>query len=66
MIEADRIISAELDDVVESHSESSIRPLSLQDYIGQPTVSKQLDIFIQAALARGEALDHVLILAHQV
>ena len=61
MIEVDRIISAELDDVVESHSESSIRPLSLHDYIGQPTVSKQLDIFIQAALARGEALDHVLI-----
>jgi Holliday junction DNA helicase RuvB len=39
----------------------AIRPKSLQDYIGQPIVREQMDIFIQAARARQEALDHVLI-----
>ncbi len=39
----------------------AIRPGSLQDYVGQPTVKDQMEIFIQAARSRGEALDHVLI-----
>ncbi len=39
----------------------AIRPNSLQDYVGQPTVKDQMEIFIQAARARNEALDHVLI-----
>lgn len=38
-----------------------IRPRRLQDYIGQPVVREQMEIFIHAALRRGEALDHVLI-----
>ncbi|MDF1654963.1 MAG: Holliday junction branch migration DNA helicase RuvB [Coxiellaceae bacterium] len=41
--------------------EISIRPRQLSDYIGQPAVREQMDIFIQAAQQRGEALDHVLI-----
>lgn len=39
----------------------AIRPRQLVDYIGQPAVCEQMDIFISAARARGEALDHVLI-----
>jgi Holliday junction DNA helicase RuvB len=39
----------------------SIRPRRLSDYIGQPRVCEQMEIFIQAADKRGEALDHVLI-----
>jgi len=39
----------------------AIRPKSLGDYIGQSSVKEQMDIFISAARARREALDHVLI-----
>ncbi|WP_407275581.1 Holliday junction branch migration DNA helicase RuvB [Halothiobacillus sp. DCM-1] len=39
----------------------AIRPKSLSEYIGQPTVREQLEIFIPAARARAEALDHLLI-----
>src|SRR5487761_2308663 len=39
----------------------AIRPRTLADYIGQQAVREQMDIFIQAARNRGEALDHVLI-----
>jgi holliday junction DNA helicase RuvB len=41
--------------------EQAIRPRRLQEYIGQAPVKTQLEIFISAARARGEALDHVLI-----
>ena len=39
----------------------AIRPKQLKDYVGQPVVREQMDIFIQAASGRSEALDHVLI-----
>lgn len=39
----------------------SLRPKKLQEYIGQDKVKDNLAIFIQAALNRGEALDHVLL-----
>ncbi len=39
----------------------AIRPKSLKEYIGQPAVAEQMSIFISAAMARKEALDHVLI-----
>lgn len=41
--------------------EASIRPKRLDEYLGQKPVREQLDIYIQAAKGRGEALDHVLI-----
>lgn len=58
----DRIISpvAGIEDDLLS-SEEQIRPKYLKDYRGQPTVREQMEIFIPAAKARGEALDHVLI-----
>ncbi|MCP4992776.1 MAG: Holliday junction branch migration DNA helicase RuvB [Gammaproteobacteria bacterium] len=39
----------------------AIRPKRLEDYVGQPAVREQMEIFIPAARAREEALDHVLI-----
>jgi len=41
--------------------ERAIRPRRLADYIGQATVKRQMQVFVQAARQRGEALDHVLI-----
>ncbi|ADJ27107.1 Holliday junction branch migration DNA helicase RuvB [Nitrosococcus watsonii] len=41
--------------------EFSLRPSKLADYIGQPQVQEQMEVFIPAARARHEALDHVLI-----
>ena len=45
----------------EDHFDRAIRPTSLADYIGQPVVCEQMEIFIGAARGRGEALDHTLI-----
>ncbi|MEZ5476659.1 MAG: Holliday junction branch migration DNA helicase RuvB [Thiolinea sp.] len=45
----------------EERADEHIRPRRLRDYIGQPTVREQMEIFIGAALARGDALDHTLI-----
>ncbi|MGB3307378.1 MAG: Holliday junction branch migration DNA helicase RuvB [Thermomicrobiales bacterium] len=42
-------------------ADKSLRPRHLEDYIGQDRVKSNLRIFIQAALERGEALDHVLL-----
>lgn len=39
----------------------AIRPKSLAEYVGQPAVKEQMEIFIPAARQRGDALDHVLI-----
>ncbi len=39
----------------------SLRPRKLSEYIGQDKVKENLSVFIQAALSRGEALDHVLL-----
>ncbi len=39
----------------------AIRPRRLDDYVGQPTVRRQMEIFVTAARQREEALDHVLI-----
>ena len=41
-------------------SEASIRPLALADFTGQEAARKNLKVFIEAAKARGDALDHVL------
>jgi Holliday junction DNA helicase RuvB len=40
--------------------EGRLRPLTLDDFIGQPALKEQLRIFLEAARRRGEALDHVL------
>lgn len=60
MIEADRLItpSASTEDEV---IDRAIRPRLLEDYTGQPHVREQMEIFIQAARNRDDALDHLLI-----
>lgn len=55
----DRLIAAT--EKPEDHFDRAIRPTSLADYIGQPVVREQMEIFIHAARSRGEALDHTLI-----
>jgi len=45
----------------ESSQERTLRPKKLEDYVGQNEVCEQMEIFIQAARNRNEALDHVLI-----
>ena len=40
--------------------EQRLRPLALDDFVGQPGLKEQLRIFLEAAKRRGEALDHVL------
>ncbi len=59
-IEHDRLTSAEpaADDRA---FDRAIRPKTLAEYRGQPSVSKQMGVFIEAARRRAEALDHVLI-----
>jgi Holliday junction DNA helicase RuvB len=63
MIETDRLVSAKSsggnkrDEVIDR----AIRPKRLEDYIGQPAVREQMDIFIRAARKRNEPLDHTLI-----
>ena len=57
----DRIISASTLEHQEEQIERAIRPASLSDYHGQPKVRERLEIFIDAARKRGEALDHTLI-----
>ncbi len=41
--------------------EQSLRPLRLSDFSGQPKITDNLNVFVSAALKRGEALDHVLL-----
>ncbi|WP_440092993.1 Holliday junction branch migration DNA helicase RuvB [Pseudomonas syringae] len=61
MIDADRLITAVGGRDRDEQLDRAIRPLSLADYIGQPTVREQMELFIQAARGRNEALDHTLI-----
>ena len=55
----DRLISGS--EKPEDQIDRAIRPTSLDDYIGQPVVREQMEIFIGAARGRAEALDHTLI-----
>ncbi len=59
MIESDRIIAPEEQGA--DPVDRALRPRSLREYVGQKSVSDQMEIFIQATKARGDALDHVLI-----
>lgn len=60
MIENDRFVSA-ISLPSEERFDYAIRPKRLSEYVGQPHVREQMEIFIGAALARGEALDHTLV-----
>ncbi|HTF83375.1 MAG TPA: Holliday junction branch migration DNA helicase RuvB [Cellvibrio sp.] len=60
MIETDRLIAPTARDR-EDQLDRAVRPRSLADYVGQPVVREQMEIFIGAAKKRSEALDHTLV-----
>ena len=60
MIEPDRFLSANARDKDELQ-DKAVRPHMLSDYIGQRVVREQMELFIKAARARQESLDHTLI-----
>jgi len=60
MIDEDRVISGGSQRDDEAY-DRAVRPKRLADYVGQPAVKAQMEIFITAARQRKDALDHVLI-----
>jgi Holliday junction DNA helicase RuvB len=60
MIEPDRLISPDIS-ASEERYDRALRPLTLEEYVGQPAVKEQLEIFIEAARRRTEPLDHTLV-----
>ncbi len=61
MIETDRLIAPAAESPQEEAMERALRPKVLDEYIGQEKARSQLEIFINAARGRSEALDHVLL-----
>src|SRR5688500_916444 len=61
MIETDRLITSTPVSLKEEEMERALRPKHLSEYVGQEKIRGQLQIFIEAARRRGEALDHVLL-----
>jgi Holliday junction DNA helicase RuvB len=61
MIETDRLITPAPQSTQEEALERALRPKQLDEYIGQEKIRSQLQIFIEAARNRSEALDHVLL-----
>ncbi len=61
MLEPDRLIAATPASVQEEAQERALRPKFLEEYVGQEKIRGQLSIFIEAARARKEPLDHTLL-----
>ena len=61
MAEDHGLMSDHSQDNAEEQIELTLRPQRLQDYIGQEKIKHELSVYIQAAQAREEALDHVLL-----
>lgn len=61
MIETDRLIAPAAESPQEEAIERALRPKMLDEYVGQEKARAQLEIFINAARGRSEALDHVLL-----
>jgi len=61
MIETDRLIAPAAESPQEEVIERALRPKVLDEYVGQEKARSQLEIFINAARGRSEALDHVLL-----
>ena len=61
MTAENRIVSGNTEDLTEDLIEKTLRPQMMAHYIGQDNVKNELKVYIQAAKARSEALDHVLL-----
>lgn len=59
-MEEERIINPDLKNELEERLENSLRPASLDEYIGQDKVKENMKIYIETAKKRGEPLDHCL------
>ena len=59
--DAERILAADLLDDADRAIEGTLRPRSLDEYIGQREVKANLSVLLEAARGRGEAADHVLL-----
>ena len=59
-METERLVTAQAR-AEDQALDRAIRPRRLAEYVGQPAVVEQMEIFIEAARRRGEALDHLLI-----
>ena len=57
----EQLLAPVLEDGTEDLVEVSLRPPRLSEFVGQPRIKEQLEIALSAARARGEALDHVLL-----
>ena len=57
----ENLLIPKLQDEIEEKAEISLRPKTLQDYIGQDKVKENMKVYIEAAKKRGEPLDHVLL-----
>ena len=60
-MEEERIINPNLEDTREENLENSLRPQTLDEYIGQNKVKENMKIYIEAAKKREEPLDHILL-----
>ncbi|MCX7058959.1 MAG: Holliday junction branch migration DNA helicase RuvB, partial [Proteobacteria bacterium] len=60
MIDSDRVVAPQ-GSREDDKLDRAVRPKLLSDYVGQPAVKSQMEIFIEAARRRSEALDHLLI-----
>ena len=60
-MEESKLISPELEGIEEERAENSLRPKTLEEYIGQTKVKENMKVYIEAAKKRGEPLDHVLL-----
>lgn len=60
-MEEERIINPQLENQGEERLENSLRPKTLEEYIGQDKIKEHMKIYIEAAQKRGEPLDHVLL-----
>ena len=57
----DAVTSGQVEGSEEEAMELSLRPQTLDQYLGQERVKKEMSIYIKAAKQRDEALDHVLL-----
>lgn len=61
MQSVERVVAATSNSPNEDNVDRALRPDRLADYVGQPAVCEQLEVFITAARQRGEPLDHLLL-----
>ena len=60
-MDEERIVNPQIENQVEERLENSLRPRTLDEYIGQEKVKENMKIYIESAKKRGEPLDHVLL-----